>query len=289
VLIAPMTQWRIGLARIVTLLATILFSTWGAVKFVLDWVGRTTAADDYHEFLKRVPRWAEWLFSTPGWVPAVLATALAIFLVWLSWPQKRKELATTRAASVSDAPPTTVSSGTTGTAGPAGTAAPYVKDAHVAPGSVRFNNWPEYRAIPVRKGYNATVYVEYQYFSKSVMNPKWTKRKRILLLEIDKFDVGEWSIIKIPLIGQYTKDGETRWRWGGEQIEPNDTAYWLHRESWYRARIVFIAPGGEEEYCYFKIEPLEENAGQMPHIVGQSHFDFINDWKEADAQIGNAS
>jgi hypothetical protein len=183
----------------------------------------------------------------------------------------------------------TITQGRTGAAGPAKITAPYIKDPHIAPGSVRFNNWPEYRAIPIRKGYNATVYVEYQYFSKSEMQPQWTKRKRILLAEIDKFDVGEWSIIRVPLIGRYTKDGETRWRWGGEQIEPNDTAFWLHRESWYRARIVFIAPGGDEEYCYFKIEPLEENAGQMPHIVGQSHFDFINDWKEADAQIGKAS
>ena len=175
------------------------------------------------------------------------------------------------------------------TATPSKAKAPFVKEAHVAPGSVRFSNWPEYRAVPIRKGYNAAIYVEYQYLSKSMMQPQWTKRKRILLAEIDKFDVGEWSIIKIPLIGQYSKGGETRWRWGAEEGEPQDTAYWLHRESWYRARVVFIAPGGEEEYCYFTIEPLEEQAREMPHIVGQSLFDFIDDWKEADAQIGKIS
>src|ERR1035437_7237841 len=95
--------------------------------------------------------------------------------------------------------------------------------------------------------------------------------------------------LPISLIGQYTKNGEARWRWGAEQGEPQDIAYWLHRDCWYHVRVVFIGPEEAEEYTYFAIEPLEENALMMPHVVGQTIFDFIDDWKEADAQIERAS
>lgn len=44
--------------------------------------------DDFNQLLDRLPIWANWLFSTPWWVPSILATALTAFLLWLSWPRK---------------------------------------------------------------------------------------------------------------------------------------------------------------------------------------------------------
>jgi type III secretory pathway component EscT len=89
VFIASMTrlqQLRAGLGRILTLVATILFATWGAVRTVLDAIARTTVALDYQEFLKRLPEWQAWLFSTPGWVPGAIAVALAILgLQGIEW------------------------------------------------------------------------------------------------------------------------------------------------------------------------------------------------------------
>jgi hypothetical protein len=32
-----------------------------------------------------------WLFTTPWWVPAALATMLTFFLIWLSWPPRQAE------------------------------------------------------------------------------------------------------------------------------------------------------------------------------------------------------
>lgn len=43
--------------------------------------------DDFDQLLERLPKWADWLFSTPWPVPAVLAALLTAFLVWLSWPR----------------------------------------------------------------------------------------------------------------------------------------------------------------------------------------------------------
>ena len=38
---------------------------------------------------EKLPAGLSWLFSTSPWVPAILAIALAGFMVWLNWPAKR--------------------------------------------------------------------------------------------------------------------------------------------------------------------------------------------------------
>ena len=55
------------------------------VDFALDWIGRSTADDDAKQLMtEKLPAWANWLFSTPCWVPALCALILTGWLIWLS-------------------------------------------------------------------------------------------------------------------------------------------------------------------------------------------------------------
>jgi hypothetical protein len=66
---------------------------WVVVPKAMDWVGRSTLPDDWRQLMdERLPQWAGWLFSTPWWVPALLATALTIWLMWASWPRQQNTL-----------------------------------------------------------------------------------------------------------------------------------------------------------------------------------------------------
>lgn len=66
-----------------------LFWALGSVKMILDWVGRSTIQDDFDQLVyERLPRWADWLFSTPWWAPCILGTALAAVMIWLNWPPR---------------------------------------------------------------------------------------------------------------------------------------------------------------------------------------------------------
>lgn len=70
------------------MVGAILFWTWAAIKSTVTLVGASTVGDDLDQLMyERLPRWADWLFSTPWWVPAILAFALTTFLIWLSWPR----------------------------------------------------------------------------------------------------------------------------------------------------------------------------------------------------------
>ncbi len=37
---------------------------------------------------EKLPAWSAWLFSTPWWVPALLALAMTCWMIWLSWPRQ---------------------------------------------------------------------------------------------------------------------------------------------------------------------------------------------------------
>ena len=37
---------------------------------------------------EKLPAWAAWLFSTPWWVPAILAVALTAWMMWITFPRK---------------------------------------------------------------------------------------------------------------------------------------------------------------------------------------------------------
>jgi hypothetical protein len=81
-----MTLFQRGMARAATIVVAILFWVWLATKGAVTLIGATTVADDYNQFIERLPAISQWLFSTPWWVPAILASLLTGFLVWLSWP-----------------------------------------------------------------------------------------------------------------------------------------------------------------------------------------------------------
>lgn len=78
---------RIGYQQALSIIGAILFWTWTIVQVILNWIGRSTVVDDFNLLMERLPAWAGWLFSTPWWVPTLLATTLTAFLIWLSWPR----------------------------------------------------------------------------------------------------------------------------------------------------------------------------------------------------------
>lgn len=85
-----------GMRRFISLcvgwFVSLLFWLWTTVPKALDWVGRSTLPDDWRQLMdERLPAWAAWLFSTPWWVPALLAAALTFWLMWLSWPRQPKQ------------------------------------------------------------------------------------------------------------------------------------------------------------------------------------------------------
>jgi hypothetical protein len=71
--------------RAVAVVGTIASWVYTILDLLFDWVGRSTADDDARQLLsEKLPAWADWLFSTPSWVPAVCAVALTAWLIWLS-------------------------------------------------------------------------------------------------------------------------------------------------------------------------------------------------------------
>lgn len=67
----------------------LLLWLWAILPKALDWIGRTTLPDDWGQLMdERLPAVLQWLFSTPWWVPAALATLLTGWLIWASWPRR---------------------------------------------------------------------------------------------------------------------------------------------------------------------------------------------------------
>lgn len=77
---------RMFLARTAAFLFAILFWVATIAKAAVDWLGRTTAPDDYNQLVERFPAMVAWLLATPWWVPGGLASALTGFLLWAGWP-----------------------------------------------------------------------------------------------------------------------------------------------------------------------------------------------------------
>lgn len=94
-----MNRLQLGLARAATILLTLLFWVWVAIKVIVALIGATTVADDYNQLVERLPAILVWLFSTPWWVPAGLATILTAFLIYLAWPRQLPTPATAQPSS----------------------------------------------------------------------------------------------------------------------------------------------------------------------------------------------
>jgi len=57
-----------------------LFWIWAAAKFVMDWIGRAALPDDAEKAQTLLQQGFVWLFTTPWWVPAILAFCLTVFI-----------------------------------------------------------------------------------------------------------------------------------------------------------------------------------------------------------------
>lgn len=82
-----MNWLRVVASRTAALLVVVILWTWAATKLVVTAIGATTVGEDFNLLLaEKLPKLADWLFSTPWWVPSLLASALTVFVMWLSWP-----------------------------------------------------------------------------------------------------------------------------------------------------------------------------------------------------------
>ena len=65
---------------------------WGA-RLMLDFIGYTTAPEDFETLQGKLPKVVDWLFSTPWWVPSLTMLGLTALVVLVSWPRtERRDL-----------------------------------------------------------------------------------------------------------------------------------------------------------------------------------------------------
>jgi hypothetical protein len=71
--------------RAAVTIGTIVSWVYTILDILFDWIGRSTVDDDWKQLLnEKLPAWADWLFSTPSWMPGVCAILLTLWLIWLS-------------------------------------------------------------------------------------------------------------------------------------------------------------------------------------------------------------
>jgi hypothetical protein len=250
-----MTRLLRGLARAATLVATILLWTWATTKTTVTLIGATTVVDDFNQFVERLPAILNWLFSTPWWVPAGLATTLTIFLIWLSWPAPRVE--TPRVDRLPPPPKESEAANKT----------PYLEKTFIHPDPI---NGPTYCGIPLRKGQDAKLFAEYQRYDTATH--KWSPRRRILIAEDESFSVGPFDAVKVPLL---SRGEDSQWRWNS--LRPSEREN-FDPQHFYQGRVTFIGPEGLSEDCWFKSRP-----GDLPLLEdNNSVFGFIPEWKARD-------
>jgi hypothetical protein len=82
------------LSRVGVVILSGLFWLWTGVKLLPDLFGWTTLPEDARTSLTLVERGVLWLLSTPWWVPGLLATSLAVALIWMmrSKPDRVREV-----------------------------------------------------------------------------------------------------------------------------------------------------------------------------------------------------
>jgi hypothetical protein len=69
-------------ARAFRVIGLVLFSGWWILQSVLNWIGRSTVPEDSKVATDRASQILDWVLSTPGWVPATLATAFALVVLF---------------------------------------------------------------------------------------------------------------------------------------------------------------------------------------------------------------
>jgi hypothetical protein len=99
--IAEMIEMR-RVAAGIGVLISVLLSFWAGAKAVLDLVGRALAVEDFSKPDGLVARGVLWVFDTPWWVPAVLATAAVLAVLLLIYLSIRDGRANTTASPTSN-------------------------------------------------------------------------------------------------------------------------------------------------------------------------------------------
>jgi len=64
---------------------------WTGASMLMNWIGRSTLPEDSQTALGVATQGLNWLFSTPWWVPGLLALAATGFFVWANWPRRTIE------------------------------------------------------------------------------------------------------------------------------------------------------------------------------------------------------
>ena len=60
---------------------------WGA-RLMLDFLGYTTAPEDFGAAQEKLPKVIDWLFSTPWWVPSLTMVLLTGLVIWVCLPRE---------------------------------------------------------------------------------------------------------------------------------------------------------------------------------------------------------
>jgi hypothetical protein len=136
---------------------------------------------------------------------------------------------------------------------------------------------PRIIASFARTGKSIEVCVDVSCFISAIGFNGWTKRRRLLIREIASFRRDEQ--ITIPLFWIDTVNGARLWVWGDGNRSYTDRAERVIAPNHYfRCRAVFIAQDGSEEYIYF-IMRTDKDQQQMPDVIGQHMFTFIDEWE----------
>jgi hypothetical protein len=207
-----MTRFRLGLARVGTFVLTVLFWTWLAVKGVVTLIGATTVVDDYNQLVERLPKWAEWLFSTPWQVPAALAAMLTFFLIWLSWPSRQVPSETKSVG------PLTASNGPI--SGGQSTVLPLIERGvlrgHPAD---RYRWWAD--ITTASSAHNVTIYLDLQQSRGGIGPITWCERQRLVLGTRDVIAKGE--TFQVPLVDEFEREDGNKfigWCLRGYECDP---------------------------------------------------------------------
>lgn len=151
----------------------------------------------------------------------------------------------------------------------------YLKEAFVYSGSTELSLLPRYWAKLAENVKQASIYIDHQHFVGS----SWTQRTCLPICNLLQSLAREQSI-DLVLLTSFDRNGARSWRWGNA-AEATDIKYHFDHRAMHRGRVVFMAPDGSEEYCYFIVQRLAHDE-KLPNVVGQFNFQFVADW-EAEA------
>lgn len=261
--------------KLASALTSFLFWLWLIVPKLLDWVGRSTLPDDWRQLMnERLPAWAAWLFSTPWYVPAVLATALTAYLVWASWPRT-----SSLASAPTPSPITPIEAVSTllHTKGFEAGSVPSNLEARsdrlvaflfsalaIVPWSVRFT-------APMRLR-NITVLLEIGYQSSGMTHNGWRMVESHIVKTYGMLTSGQLETIEIANIA--TKDGHSYWSWS--DISVGDGHFSPIDREFARCRLTLEADEGVWRYHFIK--KGDDNPYNKPEMVGENLFYQENLW-----------